>query len=111
MYILYRGVASRGRGVAPPLRRAEGGRRPPLRQAKDQEILFKTSFYSLKYYKIARDRKDRKEWKAWVIEKGKEEEYMLICTYIRRTYILNSQYWGREIGSQGVSPYGNILSI
>ena len=31
-------------------------------------------------------------------EKGKEEEYMHLCTYIRHMYILNSRYRGREIG-------------
>ena len=42
MYMLYRGIARRGRGFAPPFlgewRGGAGKPQPPLRQAKDQEI-------------------------------------------------------------------------
>ena len=55
MYILYRGVAIGGAGLPP------GGGDQPCARPKTKKFLSKTSLYSLKYYKIARERKDRKE--------------------------------------------------
>ena len=85
VHVIQRHSQEGARGCPPLLGEWRGGqasRNPPCARPKTKKFLSKTSLYSLKYYKIARERKDRHEYKI---------EGIHAFMYIYKTYVYTQQ--------------------